>query len=156
MSTEAPSDLISAAALEPLYPTWQEPDSHRIKADKSGDPAKVVQGRRPSPIIIAQNLRGLVRDWRDAFHAGASDTSRTLLNHWFERSVRRPSGEGTDRCGPFRGESEDLDRHTRNDQPGVAATNAASDTPHKEAVHPPVPCQLGALLREEIRALAQL
>lgn len=70
-------NVMSAAALEPLYPTWQEPDKHRIKADKSGEPAKVVQGRCPSPIIIAQNLRGLVRDWRDAFYTGASDTTRT-------------------------------------------------------------------------------
>jgi type III restriction enzyme len=66
-----------------------------VKADKSGDRAKVVQGRRPSPIVVAQNLRGLVRDWREAFYAGASDTTRTLLTHWFERSHRQttPAGE---------------------------------------------------------------
>jgi len=91
----SPSDILNAAALEPLYETWQEPSKHRVRADKSGDPAKVVQGRRPSPIIIAQNLRGLVRDWREAFYAGASDTTRTLLGHWFDRSHRRttPAGE---------------------------------------------------------------
>lgn len=87
--------MLNPTALEPLYPTWQAPDKHRVRADKPGDPAKVVEGRRPSPIVIAQNLRGLVRDWRDAFYAGASDTTRTLLNHWFERSHRQttPAGE---------------------------------------------------------------
>lgn len=85
---------INPSALEPLYATWQEPDKHRIKAEKSGDPAQVVQGRRPSPIVIAQNLRGLVRDWREAFYAGASDTTRTLLNYWFERSHRQKNAAG--------------------------------------------------------------
>jgi len=91
MGMATPTDGINAAALEPLYSTWQEPDKHRVRADKPGDPAKVVKGRRPSPIVIAQNLRGLVRDWREAFYAGASDTTRTLLNHWFERSHRQTS-----------------------------------------------------------------
>ena len=90
-----PTEAINASALEPLYATWQEPAKHRVKADRPGEPAKVVDGRRPSPIVIAQNLRGLVRDWREAFYAGASDTTRTLLNHWFERSHRQttPAGE---------------------------------------------------------------
>jgi hypothetical protein len=30
---------INPSALEPLYPTWAEPDKHRIKADKAGDAA---------------------------------------------------------------------------------------------------------------------
>lgn len=88
------SDVISPSALEPLYATWAVPDKHRVKADRPGEPAKIVQGRRPSPIVIAQNLRGLVRDWRDAFYAGASDTTRALLTHWFERSHRQTSAAG--------------------------------------------------------------
>ncbi len=89
------SNIINAAALEPLYATWQEPDRHRVRPDKRGDPAKIVSGRRPSPIVIAQNLRAALRDWREAFYAGASDTTRTLLGHWFERSHRQstPAGE---------------------------------------------------------------
>ncbi len=91
----ATSNTINAAALEPLYATWQEPDKHRVRAEKRGDPAKIVQGRRASPIVIAQNLRAALRDWREAFYAGASDTTRYLLSHWFERSHRRttPAGE---------------------------------------------------------------
>src|ERR1700694_370918 len=86
---------INAAALEPLYAPWQEPNAHRVRADREGEPAKVVQGRRPSPIAIAQNLRRDVRTWRETGYPGASDTTRHLLGHWFERSHMRqtPAGE---------------------------------------------------------------
>jgi len=86
---------INPGVLEPLYAPWVEPDAHRIKGERKDDPARVVKGRRPSRIIIAQNLRGAVREWREAFYAGASDTTRQLLEHWFGRSHRRrlPAGE---------------------------------------------------------------
>jgi type III restriction enzyme len=86
--------LLNVAALEPLYETWAEPDKHRVRAETPGDPAQIVNGRRKSDVIIAQNLRGLVRDWREAFYAGASDTSRTLLNHWFGDSHRQTTSSG--------------------------------------------------------------
>ena len=73
---------------------WEEPDSHRVKADTPGNPAKVIKGRRPTPITIAQNLRSAVRDWREGFYAGASDTTRHLLNHWFNRSHRTKADNG--------------------------------------------------------------
>lgn len=87
--------VINAAALEPLFEPWEEPTAHRIRADKDGEPAKVVKHRRPSQIAIAQNLRSDLRDWREAHYAGASDTTRHLLDHWFNRSHRKstPAGE---------------------------------------------------------------
>jgi len=45
----------------------------------------VRRGRRPSPIIVAQNLRAHVKAWRETDYAGASDTTRELLQHWFLR-----------------------------------------------------------------------
>jgi type III restriction enzyme len=89
------ADFLNPAALEPLFAPWEEPSSHQVRADKEGDPAKTVKGRRPSPIGIAQNIRGAVRDWREGFYAGASDTTRYLLDYWFNRSHLRqtPSGE---------------------------------------------------------------
>ncbi len=75
-------------ALEPLFLPWEEPNAHRVRAERPGDPARVVKNRRPSPIAIAQNLRSAVRDWRESFYAGASDTTRQLLGHWFERPHR--------------------------------------------------------------------
>src|SRR5438067_282888 len=86
---------MNAAALEPLFLPWEEPSAHRVRAKRPGDPAEIVKGRRPSANTIAHNLRGAVREWRNAFYAGASDTTRQLLGHWFERSHRQrsPAGE---------------------------------------------------------------
>ena len=86
--------IINPAALEPLFATWEEPTKHRVRADKPGDPAKVIKGRRPSQIGIAQNLRWAVKDWRESFYAGASDTTRYLLDHWFNRSHRAKTIQG--------------------------------------------------------------
>src|ERR1035437_790225 len=91
-------DFINQSALEPLFKPWEEPNSHRVRADKAGDPARIVKGRRASPLVLAHNIRGAVRDWREAYYAGASDTSRYLLDHWFNRSHRKttPAGEEID------------------------------------------------------------
>ena len=72
------------AALEPLFMPWEFPNAHRRRADKDGQPPKTAQRRRPSPIVIANNLRAQVRDFRDSRYAGASDTTRELLHHWFQ------------------------------------------------------------------------
>ena len=77
---------INATALEPLYEPWAEPTAHRVRAQAEGSGSTIVQGRRPSPIAIAQNLRRDVRSWREMAYVGASDTTRHLLTHWFERS----------------------------------------------------------------------
>ena len=90
------ANLFNPSALEPLFAPWEEPNSHRARADKDGEPAKTVKGRRPSPIRLAQNIRGAVREWREGFYAGASDTSRTLLDYWFNRSHRRTTPAGDD------------------------------------------------------------
>ncbi len=78
---------IKTDALEPLYAAWEEPNRHRVRAE-SGEGAVVIKGRRPSNIAIAQNLRVMVKEWRDTFYFGASDTSRQLLHHWFNRTHR--------------------------------------------------------------------
>jgi len=76
---------IKTEALEPLFAAWEEPDKHRVRAD-SGQGSVERKGRRPSGIAIAQNLRAMVKEWRDNFYFGASDTSRYLLNYWFARA----------------------------------------------------------------------
>jgi type III restriction enzyme len=76
---------VRSEALEPLFAAWEEPNRHRVRArDREG--AEIRDGRRPSPVIIAQNLRAELKQWRDNFYFGASDTSRHLLNHWFGRA----------------------------------------------------------------------
>jgi len=88
--------VINSSVLEPLFETWEEPKAHRVRADFPGEPAKVVKFRRPSPIMVARNLRVAVKEWRNAFYAGASDTTRHLLNYWFERSHRKTTLSGED------------------------------------------------------------
>jgi len=91
---EAETPTINTDALGPLFAPWEEPNAHRVRADVEGEPARIVRQRRPSPITLAQNIRAEVRQWREAFYAGASDTSRYLLNHWFERSHQVTGSDG--------------------------------------------------------------
>lgn len=76
--------VFNPAALEPLFMPWEFPNAHRQRAERDGEPPKIVKRRRPSPIAIANNLRAEVKMFRDAHYAGASETSRELLNYWFE------------------------------------------------------------------------
>lgn len=89
------STALNSTILEPLFAPWAEPNAHRVRAEKTGDPAVIVQGRRASPIDLVSNLRSAMRDWREAFYIGASNTTIQLLNHWFGRAHRQttPSGE---------------------------------------------------------------
>ena len=90
------SDSLNPTILEPLFAPWLEPNAHRVRAEKAGDPAVIVQGRRASPIDLVSNLRSAVRDWREAFYIGASDTTIQLLNHWFGRAHRQTTANGED------------------------------------------------------------
>jgi type III restriction enzyme len=88
------SSTLNPTILEPLFTPWAEPNAHRVRAEKSGDPAVVKQGRRASPIEVVNNLRAAVREWREAFYIGASDTTIQLLNHWFNRAHRKVTPDG--------------------------------------------------------------
>src|SRR3989304_3655285 len=94
------SPIINLSALEPLYLPHKMPESPGIGEKRGGGPAEIIKGRRPSEITIAQNLRRYVSEWRDADYTGASDTTRELLHHWFERdhTVKNSEGETV----PFR------------------------------------------------------
>ena len=87
--------VVNPAALEPLYAPHEEPNRHRARARIAGAPAQVLKGRRKSDIVIAQNLRWVVKQWREAEYPGASDTTRELLQHWFERDhlIQTPDGD---------------------------------------------------------------
>lgn len=87
--------IINPAALEPLYMPWEEPNRHRVRADQDGEPAKLINGRRPSSIQIAQSLRQAVAEWRSTDYGfGCSSTSRELLLHWFGRDHRVLNSDG--------------------------------------------------------------
>jgi type III restriction enzyme len=88
-----------AAVIEPLFGPSDPPDRHRTKAKVEDGPAEIVKGRRPTPIPIAQNLRSALADWRHAQYAGASETSRVLLLHWFHNDHEKRGVDGESR--PF-------------------------------------------------------
>jgi len=85
----------NASALEPLFKPWEEPTLHRLPNPKRGQPAVISPGRRPSKVPLVRAIRAEVDAWRRADYPGASDTSRTLLHHWFqsEHLVRNELGE---------------------------------------------------------------
>ncbi len=93
MSTETDTPFINLAALEPLFPPWDEPNKHRVRADKRGLPPEIKTYRRPSPITMVNPLRAAVREWRELNYYGASDTTRELLTYWFERPHRLKAGD---------------------------------------------------------------
>ena len=84
---------INTAALEPLFAPWEEPDKHRVRAQK-GQPPEVKSYRRQSPIRLVNPLRAAVREWRELNYYGASETSRELLAHWFGRPHRLLASDG--------------------------------------------------------------
>lgn len=95
MSTDKNADgiAINAAALEPLFPPWEEPDKHRVRSEK-GHPPEIKTYRRQSPIKMVNPLRAAVKEWRELNYYGASETTRELLAHWFERPHRLTNGNG--------------------------------------------------------------
>src|SRR3970040_776478 len=46
------------------------------------------------PPLVSQ-LRKKVKEWRESGYVGASDTSRSLLNWWFNTPHLRPQADGT-------------------------------------------------------------
>lgn len=92
--------IVNIAALEPLFEVSAYPNAHRVRADHEGEPARVVKGRRPSPIAIVNSIRHFVSDWRSGKYAGASDTTRELLAYWFGESHSIPQKDGS--SVPFR------------------------------------------------------
>ncbi|MBI2907605.1 MAG: DEAD/DEAH box helicase family protein [Chloroflexi bacterium] len=90
----------NAAALEPLFKPWEEPVQHRLPNPEHGGPAVVAPGRRPSKCLLVRAIRAEVDGWRRGLYAGVSDTSRDLLNFWFntEHQVEDDDGNSV----PFR------------------------------------------------------
>jgi type III restriction enzyme len=94
--SESTFELVGA--LEPLFGPSDAPAAHRRRAAHHAG-AEVVSGRRPSPIETVRRIREEVDDWRVALYAGASDTTRTLLHHWFNQDHVVTGSDGVQR--PF-------------------------------------------------------
>jgi len=84
----------NAAALMPLFKPWEEPVQHRLPNAERGQPAIIQPGRRPSKCPLVRSIRAEVDGWRRGGYAGVSETSRTLLNYWFNTEHLVTDDEG--------------------------------------------------------------
>ena len=73
---------------------YSRPTSHLLK--KGENDWQIVRGRRQSKTLMVNRLREAVDAWRAEGYPGASDTTRRLLQFWFEDDHHLPWGE------PFR------------------------------------------------------
>ncbi|GMV35665.1 MAG: hypothetical protein AMXMBFR61_01730 [Fimbriimonadales bacterium] len=78
------SDSFNPDALRPLFEPWEPPTKHRLPNPVEDGPAIVEAGRRPSKCLLVPRLRHEVDMWRHNGYVGASDTTKTLLCHWFD------------------------------------------------------------------------
>lgn len=65
---------------------------------------KIVEGRRPSELLLVNDIRAEVDAWRLSGWLGASDTTHQLFQWWFEDITREPSG-----FRPYWGQREALE-----------------------------------------------
>ncbi len=59
-----------------------KPDCHLIK--KTAEEYEIVEGRRPSKMLLVNRLREAVDRWRDDGYPGASSITQRLFQFWFE------------------------------------------------------------------------
>lgn len=62
---------------------YLRPNSYLRKTGKNA--YEVVEGRRPSKMLLVNKLRKEVDRWREDGYPGASDTSAELMTFWFEQ-----------------------------------------------------------------------
>lgn len=95
MATEITLD--NRAALEPLFRPWEEPNAHRTPNPLKGGPAIIQPGRRPSHCPLVRAIRAEVAEFRRSRYAGASTTTRRLLDYWFhsEHLIEGEDGQET-------------------------------------------------------------
>ena len=64
---------------------WLKPDQHLIK--DTHQPAKyaIVNGRRPSTLLLVERFRTDVDKWRAMGYPGASDVTQRLFQYWFDQ-----------------------------------------------------------------------
>jgi type III restriction enzyme len=70
---------------------YELPEMHLIKDDKGG--YLIVPERRPSKTLLVNQIRQEVNAWRDKEYPGVSDTTKRLLEWWFEESHSLDSEE---------------------------------------------------------------
>jgi len=60
------------------------PSSYLRKKPGSRDEYEIVEGRRPSKLLLVNKLRAAVDAWRSSDYEGASSVTRRLFTYWFD------------------------------------------------------------------------
>lgn len=74
------SDLPEITGSNP----YQRPTSYNVKDEKAEGGYRLVQGRRPSQLLLINKLRPAVDHWRANHYEGASEVTQRLFSYWFE------------------------------------------------------------------------
>lgn len=67
------------------------PASHLRKKAGSDDEFEIVEGRRPSKLLLVEKLRDTIKKWREDSqdpYSGASPVTRRLFSYWFDNDHR--------------------------------------------------------------------
>ena len=63
----------------------EPPTSYLAKKKGSKDEFEIIEGRRPSNLLLINKLRKAVEDWRTSGYEGeSSEVTRRLFNYWFD------------------------------------------------------------------------
>ncbi|KPL90669.1 DEAD/DEAH box helicase family protein [Herpetosiphon geysericola] len=117
-------DERNLSALQPLFKPWIEPTMHRQPNPLAGSAAIIAPGRRPSKAPLVNQIRQQVNQWRLSGYAGVSETSRSLLNYWFNSEHLQSHADGSQSIFRYHwAQREAVEsiiylyelRHTRND-----------------------------------------
>ena len=79
--------IISYTGALPEVPNRQPylpPTSYLRKKPGSRDEYEIVEGRRPSKLLLVNKLRAAVDAWRSSDYEGASSITRRLFTYWFD------------------------------------------------------------------------
>lgn len=68
----------------PNRSSYIAPNSYLRKKDSSTDEYEIVDGRRPSKLLLINRLRDKVGNWREDGYPGCSTVTERLFNYWFE------------------------------------------------------------------------
>lgn len=77
-----------------------------LRKQEGTDDFEVVEGRRPSRMLLVNQLRTAVDDWRARDYAGASITTYELFHHWFSGGIFGSDGEA---FAPYWGQREAIE-----------------------------------------------
>ncbi len=69
---------------------WEKPTAHLVKNNTTESGWNVTTGRRQSRLLLITKIRTAVDTWREEGYPGVAETTRRLLEYWFEEDHEVP------------------------------------------------------------------